>query len=377
MAHQLTKWLADVAIPLWLEKGVDWKKGGFFEGIDRGGKPLNVPRRAMVQARQIFSFRVAGEMGVCDRKRAAEAVELGARTLLKNYSDPSGAFAHSANEDGQVVSRNFDLYSQAFCLFGLANAYALNPDRAYADRARALVEYLRRERRAPGGGFTETKEGQSPFQSNPHMHLFEAAIYWVETDRDPVWRQLADEVLDLCRHKFIESRTRLLGEIFDSGWVPKFENGKFLFEPGHQYEWCWLMGRYQRATGVKLDQTRDRLFNVSEEVGVSPERGAAYDQLWSDLSIKSKASRFWPQCERTKAAAQFGVERPAARAKYRQAADQAMATLGKYFEIQPRGLWFDSWEENGEFVFLPAKASSLYHIIGAISEYESLSSASG
>ena len=48
------------------------------------------------------------------------------------------------------------------------------------------------------------------------------------------------------------------------------------------------------------------------------------------------------------------------------------AALFRYFDLPVRGLWFDTWEENGNFREQPVKSSSLYHIIGAISEYQRL-----
>jgi len=50
------------------------------------------------------------------------------------------------------------------------------------------------------------------------MHLFEAALAWIEVDTDPVWRELAEKVFTLCRDKFVDKETGLLAEQFDSDW---------------------------------------------------------------------------------------------------------------------------------------------------------------
>ena len=78
-----------------------------------------------------------------------------------------------------------------------------------------------------------------------------------------------------------------------------------------------------------------------------------------------KSSRFWPQCERIKAAAQLGRA---------ESARAAMNALLRYFDTSVSGLWNDTWEENGTFDQRPVKSSSLYHIIGAISEFAKLRS---
>ena len=53
-----------------------------------------------------------------------------------------------------------------------------------------------------------------------------------------------------------------------------------------------------------------------------------------------------------------------------ESALEAMAGLFRYFEGAHPGLWFDTWDENGKFREQPVKASSLYHIIGAIAEFQ-------
>jgi mannose-6-phosphate isomerase len=362
------KWLTQFAIPLWLEQGVDWNKGGFTESLSLEGKAQPSARRAMVQARQIFSFRTAIDLEICSLNKAKLAIANGANSLLDHYSLASGAFIHAIDVDG-IANPATDLYSQAFVLFGLANAYAISPKAEYRDRAAALVEYLYRERRVSAGGFTELEKDLIVYQSNPHMHLFEAAIYWMEADSDPKWRHLADEVLELALSKLIDKPSGLLAEYFSETWQPKIENGKFVFEPGHQFEWCWLMGRYQKLTNKDLSETRLKLFSNGDKVGLCPTRKTVLDQVWSDFTPKSRNSRFWPQCERIKAAAQLSLEFSG---EYRKFASESMDALFKFLEIPIQGLWHDSWEDSGEFKGSSVKASSLYHIIGAMAEFETM-----
>jgi hypothetical protein len=43
-------------------------------------------------------------------------------------------------------------------------------------------------------GFLEDRSGRLPQRSNPHMHLFEAALAWIAVDDDPAWRRMADGI---------------------------------------------------------------------------------------------------------------------------------------------------------------------------------------
>lgn len=378
MHKKSRNWLSNCAIPLWLENGIDWEQGGFFETLSTQGKPVDSPKRAMVQARQAYSFRMAELLGCVDRKAAHEAVSHGLQFMLKFHSLPSGAFMHSVSRNGSPHQTAPDLYAQAFALFGLAHAYAIEPKGIYKDRAKALISYLQSERRCPQGGYFELKGSERVFESNPQMHLFEAALSWMDVDSDPLWRELADEMATLCLEKFIDRESGVICERFDSSWEPLREAGCFVFEPGHQYEWAWLLGWYQRHTGKDFKAVRSKLFEISEKSGICPSRKTAYDELWSDLRCKTSTSRFWPQCERIKAAVQFGLEAPKGHGEqYFSIADEALSALFRFLETSKPGLWFDrcskrsdgNFEGQLEFTEQPAKASSLYHIVGAINEY--------
>lgn len=361
------EWLSLASLPRWLGVGLERRVGGFVEDLTWEGAPILGPRRCMVQARQIFSMRTAITLGVANPADARAAMRSGLQLLTERFSLPSGAFRHSIREDGTPLDDTPGLYGQAFALFGLAEGFATLGDQALRDRALQLEAYLRRERAAPGGGFTELDGGREVYRSNPHMHLFEAALAWMEADAHPLWRRLADDLLDLCLNHFIDPATRALAENFARGWTPERAEGRrFYWEPGHHCEWSWLLGRYQSLTGRDLVDVRTSLFELAEQHGRDPARdGVLIDQVWSDFTPKLRSARFWPQCERIKAATQL------ARAA---SAREGMKGLFRYFDQAHDGLWFDTWEESGHFEARPVKASSLYHIIGAIAEFQKLSS---
>jgi len=367
-------WLTYDVYPLWSSKGIDKTHGGFYESLTFSGEPMDVPRRAMVQSRQIYSFLTGARLGVCPQQVASFAVEQGTRYMVERFSLPSGAFIYSVNPDGTPKSRMPDLYTQAFALFGLAQAYSLAPSEEIKDRAKSLVRYLQKERKVHGGGYTEVDEkGTVSYKSNPHMHLFEAAVAWMAVDTDQEWKDLGSELAFLALQKFINKEAGVLGEYCDEHWNHLRENGRFIYEPGHQYEWAWLFSLYEGLTGQDFKAVRHRLFELAEKYGTSRERKVVYDEMWSDFAPKTRSSRFWPQCERIKAAVRLGTEVPSeAQPFYAQAADEAMQTLFKFFETPLKGLWYDMLSEKDEFNGTSSKASSLYHIVNAMEEYINL-----
>src|SRR5271157_4382529 len=62
-AKKLRQWLFGTALPLWWRIGADHTLGGYHERIDFAGKPVLLPRRSRVAARQAFCYREAGRLG--------------------------------------------------------------------------------------------------------------------------------------------------------------------------------------------------------------------------------------------------------------------------------------------------------------------------
>lgn len=353
------KWLQDKVFPLWFEVGVDHQTGIFVENLNFNRQPESTSRRAMVQARQIYSFTEGARMGLVDREQAHHLIHLSALSFVRNYMVDTGAIIHSVDEKGQPAHLDCDLYTQAFAIFALAQAYSVSQASEFKEAALRVIEYLEGYRQNPKGGFTEIKNNVTLYQSNPHMHLFEAFIAWREVDSDPFWKEKCDTIAELCQKKFIQ-KNQLLAEHFDSDWKPQLTDGKFVFEPGHHFEWAWLFCQYSPNYQTEKKSVAHQLYDQAHKWGVSQKTGLTMDEIWSDGSICKSSSRFWPQTERIKASVVLG---------HGPEADQAMKVLFQYFLDEENGIWKDTRLENGEYANVPVKASSLYHIINAISEF--------
>jgi mannose/cellobiose epimerase-like protein (N-acyl-D-glucosamine 2-epimerase family) len=354
-------WLTQSVFPIWFEKGFETSTGCFVEAFSMEGEPLlQLDRRAMVQARQIFAVTEAVRLNLFDREKAKVLIQKNIQLLIERYSLSTGGYAHSINAQLVVSNADADLYTQAFVLFGLAKAYEILQQEQIVIEAKKLLSYLKQKRSLNQGGYSEIKKGETLYQSNPHMHLYEAALGWLAVSQDSCWRELVDELTALCTSKFIQAESGMLAEHYSSPWSPLLIEGHFIFEPGHHYEWAWLLSQYQQLTGVDTSKYSHSLFKSAESFGLSTDRHFVIDEVLSNTKAYKKSSRFWPQTERIKAAVELG---------YGDAADQAFETLFRYFEGLPPGLWQDTLLDNGQFQNQPVKASSLYHIINALSEY--------
>ena len=368
LRDELKAWALEHAFPVWWEVGADKVQGGFFEKIALDGTPVEAPRRARVQPRQIYSYAVAGLLGWDGPWK--QALEHGLDFYLGKYRRPDGFMRTLVASDGSPLDDKVDLYDQAFGLFGLAMASSVLPERAdlpalAVDLRQALYAKLKH----PVAGFEESNPRTLPLLSNPHMHLFEASLAWVEAGGDAQWRAMADEIAELALARFIDPKSGGLREYYDGDWNPAPGVQGRIVEPGHQFEWAWLLLRWGKLAG------RDdalaaalRLIAIGDGPGVDPARGVAIFSLLDDMSVHDDVARLWAQTERIKAGVLAALSTGDGR-WWTTAAEGADGLL-KYFDVPVKGLWRDKLQADGTFVDEAAPASSFYHIVCAILELD-------
>lgn len=366
--QQLKQWLLQQAYPLWSSEGVDPLNGGFQERLDRTGKALREPRRSRVQPRQIYCFARAAALGWGGD--AHGIVRRGLHFFRHHYRRADGLYRTLVAPDGSVLDDSVVLYDQAFALLGLAAARGLGSGSAEEDtaleaEAQRLLAALNGQLKRVGAGFYSGLPARLPLLSNPHMHLFEAALAWCEISADSAWRTLADELGSLALESFIDPVNGALRETFDADWLPVSGLEGQRVEPGHQFEWAWLLMRWGERDQATW-RAALRLIEIGEHSGVR--NGVAVDALLADLSLHDPAARLWPQTERLKAAALAAS--CTGETRYWGRAVAAASALLRYLETPKAGLWYDRLNAEGAFHDGPAPASSFYHIVAAIEALE-------
>jgi mannose-6-phosphate isomerase len=364
-SRQATAWLYETALPLWLEHGVDRRRGGFYEALSHHDlNPVHDYKRLRVLSRQIYVFSQGAQRGVPD---AGAAVEHGLDFLLNRARHPDGGFISRLDLDGEGLDQTRDLYDLAFVLFALAHAYRLTRDGRLKAEALALLDFIQTSMRHPAGGYVEALPPRAPRRQNPHMHLLEAALACVEHMPDPAFSALAAELVGLCRRRFMDGARGLLFEYFqDDLTAPLRPKGRAVVEPGHQMEWAWLLREAQRLgmdTSAGADGEAERLGRFALAHGLDPASGLLRGEVFEDGAMAVAGVRLWPHGEWLKAALRVPALAPSW--------SDAWAALSRFLNTPTPGLWFEQWDPGaGGFLDTPVPASSLYHIATAVAELE-------
>jgi mannose/cellobiose epimerase-like protein (N-acyl-D-glucosamine 2-epimerase family) len=365
-AQEARAWLFEHALPIWWERGYDKATRCFHERLTLDGEPTAPePRRMRVQARQAIVYSLAGRLGWPGPWRSA--VGAGIEVLLTRALRPDGGTRHLLGPNGAPLDERRDLYDAAFVLLALseaARALELRSDLiAAGERLEGWIHWYWHN---VEGGFEEGEVSPAPpRRQNPHMHLFEALLSFYDTTKAEIHLERANALGRLFREKLFNQERGALPEYYDESWRPMSDAAGRIVEPGHHFEWCWLLYRWRALGGEDASAEAERLRAHAETHGVGG-NGAVYDQVTLDGRPLQTNSRLWPHTERLKAnLASFEATGDSEAAR---SALDAYEMLRAYCATPTPGLWYDLLTPDGAFKPEPAKASSFYHIMVALFE---------
>ncbi|MEN2395138.1 AGE family epimerase/isomerase [Pseudomonas halotolerans] len=285
----------EVIVPMWQGPGWNAELALPYESLDTRHTPLAPQRyRAMACARQLYVFAsLIGEVPQAEERAGALF-----RSLQRHFHDGEhGGWFYSIDPQGAPLDTGKDLYTHAFILFACAHYWSKVREPLVESVLNAALEVIAR-RFATGDGLYEASLGRDwstresgPLQ-NPLMHLAEAFLATLSVRDDATVRQALLALCDALFKHFIDPQERVMLE----KPVKSVDNW---FEPGHQFEWYYLLASSPLLRGGKLHTALQSSFSHTEQQGVSPQSGAvcAMLSLGSQVAPRDATQRIWAQAE--------------------------------------------------------------------------------
>lgn len=338
----------DVIVPLWQGPGWNAELALPYEALDAQHQPLPPQRyRAMACARQLYVFAsLIGQVPGAEQRAAALFI-----SLQQHFHDAEhGGWFYSVDPHGAPLDQRKDLYTHAFILFACAHYWEKVREPQVESALNAALEVVARHF-ATGDGLYEATLDRNwasldagPLQ-NPLMHLAEAFLAILAV-RDDLAVQHA--LLALCtamQQRFIDPEHSVLMEK-PLGAVDNW------FEPGHQFEWYFLLESSSLLRGSTLHASLERAFAFTEQLGVNQQTGAVQAMLTLDGQAKDATQRIWAQAEYLRSLT--------LRPNSEDAVLRQLKALQQY-SLHPRG-WHECRDENGNVSRQDMPSTTPYHL---------------
>jgi mannose-6-phosphate isomerase len=290
-----------VIVPLWQGPGWNSHLALPYEALDADHQPLPPQRyRAMACARQLFLFSsLIDHPDVANARSRADALF---RSLQQHFHDAEhGGWFYSIDSHGQPLDRRKDLYTHAFIIFACVHYWARTGEPLAASALDAALKVVR-ERFTDGAGLYDAQldedwssVGSGPLQ-NPLMHLAEAFIATLSLRPDPATQLALDALVERMQERFVDPESGIMLEK-PLGAVDNW------YEPGHQFEWFFLLQSSPDLHDRPLHASLTRAFLHAEARGVDPRTGAVAAMLALDGSLLDGTQRIWAQAEYLRALA--------------------------------------------------------------------------
>ena len=366
-------WLYQRTLPIWQQHGVDREAGGFHEKLGADCRPITSDgKRLVVQARQIYVFSHAAICGHLEG--ALEDANHGFEFLITNYRSETG-WRHSVQRDGSSLDSRRDFYDQAFVIFAMAWLFKASGNRKaleYAQETLKFLDTILADKVSGGYGEGLDSNGlklRPPRRQNPHMHLLEALLALHDATGDGGYLTRAAALISLAQDRFIVDGC--LREYFTENLSPMPSAAGRLVEPGHHFEWVWLLLRYAELSGaaVEISDLADLLYQFAVEHGTDPQSGGVMNQIDCQGIGINTSRRVWPQTEALKAHAARGALAGDLEASGRLRSVLAVLMRDHLTaDGKSPGTWLEHISADGTAVIDVMPASTLYHLVLANAE---------
>lgn len=358
----------------WYHSFSDKEFGGFHERLGENFKPVDMPHKRLVtQCRQlaVYSHATLVDNGI----DFGEDLQDRFGFLKNNYFVPeTGGWRFSVFSDGHPAEGTYDLYGNAFAIFSLCFYYQLHPKPEVKEMAQKTLEFIDRHFRCQTHpGFLEAlgcdlQPLEKIRRQNPHMHLFEACLFAYEVWQEPAYLQMADELYELFCKYFYDDASQTLEEFFEVDLSPHKVKGGHI-EPGHHFEWVWLLKKYSDIKGVTplLQHQQEGLLHFANTHGYDHKFGGIFDVVDKEGHPIKKSKRVWPFTEGLKANAMMMDYDTADKDFIKGRVKEMIHVFNKKY-MEPRGFWTESLTQDLSPATNYMPGTTPYHVYFGIVE---------
>jgi len=357
------QWFVADYLPRWLTRAMINQKF-VIEALNIDGQPDALAPTTLTQARVVFALAhlhlVTRDQRFLDVARDIHAFMDGA------LRDPDGGYWQSTE---CFEKRSYD---QSFALMALVTLRRADRSAVPAARISNLWHFIVESlTESATGALWENMEmarhgaanGDLRAQ-NPHMHMFEAALQAFEMTGEVIWMDRAQHLFTLLQRYFVDPDTGAICEFVAADLTRLTTQDGSRREPGHQYEWAWLLHRFADLGGDATARTvADRMISFVEAHGLrgdGPLRDAPFDALDRAGDVTEATHLLWPLTEAGKYYAATGA---LARA-------HAIENLifKRYFTGGPNFAWSNQLDGNGRVLWPTALSRLIYHVALFVTE---------
>ncbi|WP_373236314.1 AGE family epimerase/isomerase [Cohaesibacter celericrescens] len=370
-------------VPRWLK--IAFKVGSgpspVVESLDAEGNVIASPQvTTLTQSRTLFMLaHLHLQTGRLDLLIAAKRLHA---FLMSALQDDDGGFRFAVAPDGTPIdtpaARLRRTYDQSFVLLALCTLQKADPQtvpQTQIDTCWSFIETVLHDHKT--GALWEDDQmgrcGPKPDDlrsQNPHMHMLEATLQAYEMSGDILWLQRAGQLVSIAEQFFIDGETGAIREFVGHDLVPMNTPDGTRREPGHQFEWDWLLRRYagfSHEEQPRRHASRMRAFAENYCVSKSgPMAGAPYDAVDAAGAIMEESHLLWPLTEAGKTYALLFIE-----TKSQAAADRAQSLAKMIFTHYVRSdipAWINQLAPNGDVLWNEGLSRLLYHITLFVTE---------
>lgn len=367
-------------VPAWIDLARDREYGGVVQRLDFDGHAVvGEMKSTLAHARTVFSLsHLYLHTGDASLLRAARDIN---DFMMAHLRSSEGGYRYAVECDGRASAAPADnlcrAYDQSFALLALVTLGKADPSAVDAQTISQLWEFIETLTEPETGALFEDDEmaRQGPQlgglrAQNPQMHMLEALLQAFELIGNRTWLERADRYVALAEKFFIDPATGAVREFVSGDLSPLASLVGRRREPGHQYEWAWLLLRYRELGGNRdVKEQAARMSAFADRSGIrsdrGPMQGAPYNALDAEGRPTETSHLLWPLTELGKLACMRHMQgQPGAGER---AQDMERLIFSRFFAAE-KITWVNQLDGSGAVLSSNALSRLIYHVLLFVTE---------